>query len=114
MPIVAGIDHADRLAVAHVVGKHQNLRRFRDDEFGGVMRLDLAETPGEGDLVLRRYLLAANGNDLMVVKRLLDLRKTPVIERPGQVNAEDLRGHDLGQGIDRYAHRASSLTGRLR
>jgi hypothetical protein len=61
--------------------------------------VDVAEALGEGDLLLRRYLLVAEEDDEVLEPSRLDLRECRVIDL-GEVDAPDLGSERSGYGLD--------------
>ena len=91
-----GIDEADRLAILEDVRDDQDLRMAAQQEARLHMHLERAETAAEGDMLLRRQaILVAEHQHRMLVEGAADRGEIRVVERAGQVEADDF-GRDNG------------------
>ena len=100
MPELAGVTEADGLAVFDDVGNDEDFRMPGQQELLEYMDLQHTETAAEGDLLFGGNALVAEHHHVMVQVRAMDAGKVLVIDRAGQVQADDF-------GSDSTAERAN-------
>lgn len=89
MPELAGITEADGLAVFDDVGNDEDFRMPGQQELLEYVDLQHTETAAEGDLLFGGNALVAEHHHVMVQVRAMDAGEVLVIDRAGQVQADD-------------------------
>ena len=97
MPEFTRITQADGLAVLDDVGDDQDFRVVGQQELFEHVDLQHAEAAAEGDLLFGGDALVAEHYDVVIQMRAVDAREVCVVDRAGQVQANDLGADAAGQ-----------------
>ena len=90
MPEFACVSQADGLAVFNDVGDDQDFRVVGQQELFEHMDLQHAESTAEVDLLLGSDTLITENHDMMVQVRTMNAHEIFVVDRTGQIEADDL------------------------
>ncbi len=99
VPELAGIAETNGLPVFDDVGDDEDFRMAGQVELLEHMDLQFTEAAAEGDLLLRGDALIAEHHHVMIQVGAMDAGEVFGIERPGQLDAEDL-GTQVTEGTD--------------
>src|SRR3546814_2029600 len=91
VPGMAAVDDALRLAVLGHVREHQNLVVLGQQILAKNVRLQVTEAAAESDLLVRRQGLVAEDEEAVGVEGVAHPREIGIVDRPGQIQADDLR-----------------------
>jgi hypothetical protein len=97
VPVFAGITQAHRLTVLDDIGDDQDFRVIGEQKLLEHVNLQHAETAAEIDLLLRGDLLITEHNDVVVQMRAVHASEVCVVQRTGQIQADDFRAHLFGE-----------------
>ncbi|GLH52601.1 hypothetical protein RS3R6_07820 [Pseudomonas atacamensis] len=100
MPELAGVSETDVLAVLDDVGNDEDFRVIGQEELFEHVDLQHAETAAEIDLLLRGDLLIAKDHDVVIQVRAVNPREVLIIDRPAQVEANDLGADGTAEGAN--------------
>jgi hypothetical protein len=100
------------LAVLDDVGNDQDFRVIGQQELLEHVDLQHAEAAAEIDLLLRGDALVAEHHDMVIQMRAMNAREVLIVDRPGQVQADDLGTDGTAERADFKALRRGSR-GRL-
>jgi len=97
MPELARIAQADGLAVFDDVGDDQDFRVVGQQELLEHMDLQHAKAATEGDLLVGGDALVAKDHHMVIQVRAVNAGEILVIDRAGQIQADDLGPHAAGE-----------------
>src|SRR5690606_12192854 len=100
VPELAGVGQADRLTVLLDVGDDEDLRVIGQQELLEHMDLQWAEAAAEIDLLLRGDALVAEHQQAVVQVGTVNPREIDIVQRLGQVQADDLGTQWRIEGLD--------------
>src|SRR5690606_17711951 len=90
VPELAGVAQAGRLTVLDDVGDDEDLRVAGQQELAQHVDLQLAEAAAEGDVLFRGQVLVAEDHYAVIQMGAMHTGEIGVVERAGQVDADDL------------------------